>query len=198
MNRRYVLAASVATVAIALNPGCSSDNTKAPRVTLNADVSVGTHSSADCPDSQNGWLQIGSFGNPNLLQPDGTPANPGQPVDDGAPFAQGTASVNCTVTAQGNGFSVAASASLTGATGGSFVVRGFFVPGQDNSNISTSVTHIGTAYAQDGCTASFTTSYQGVDGGRVWAEVTCPNAQAPTVQRTCQTVTQFRFENCNQ
>lgn len=191
MNRGCVLAAIVATVAIALNPGCSSDNTKAPSVTLNADVSLGGHASTECPDSQSGWLQIGSFGNPSL-------ADSGQPVDDGAPFAQGTVTVDCKVAAQSNGFNVAASALLTGATGGSFVVRGFFVPGQDNSGISASVTHNTISYGQDDCTARFTTSSQGVAAGRVWAEITCPNAQAPGPQRTCQTVTQFRFENCNQ
>ena len=198
MNRRCVLATTVAIVAIALNPGCSSDDVKAPRVTLNADVNLGTHPSTECPDSANGWLKIGSFGNPSLLGPDGSQVDPGQPVDDGAQFDHGTASVNCAVTAQSNGFSVAASASLTGANGGSFVVRGFFVPGQDNAGIKASVTHNGMTYGQDDCIARFTTAYEGVDAGRVWAEVTCPNAEAPSLQRTCQTITKFRFENCNQ
>lgn len=195
-SERHVLAALTlaGTTAIVLSaPGCSDDTPATPRVTLSADVSKGTYTTAECPDSNPAFLTIGSFGNPNAV-----PAEQVRPIDDGAADQQGTVSISCSVVPTNDGFTVRATANLTGATGGAFRVEGFFKPGQDNSDITISLSHGGTTYSQNNCTASFTEALQTVAAGRVWAVVTCDAAQAPGLQRTCETSTQFRFENCGQ
>ncbi|AKU99960.1 hypothetical protein AKJ09_06624 [Labilithrix luteola] len=195
-SERHVLAvltlAGTTALAIAA-PGCSDDTPATPRVTLSADVAKGNFTTAECPDSNPAFLTIGSFGNPAA-----TPAEQVNPIDDGATDQQGVVSVTCSVVPTNDGFTVKATTSLSGATGGAFRVEGFFKPAQDNSNIDISLSHLGTTYAQKNCTASFTEPLQTVAAGRVWAVVTCDSAAAPSLQRTCKTTTQFRFENCGQ
>ncbi|MCL2726099.1 MAG: hypothetical protein FWD69_16860 [Polyangiaceae bacterium] len=192
MLRRRVLVASVviAAAALLIGPGCSNNKVDPPRAAVDAEVSVGAHSATECPDSTAGWFRLGSFVDD-------------QSVEDGASFGQGTAGVDCLVTPQDNGFRVAAQATLSGAAGGAFIVQGFFKQdpqNQPNTGIHVSAARAGTAYVEDDCTAIFldTDPLNQVVSGRIWATVTCPNATVVDIQRTCQTVTQFRFERCNQ
>jgi transposase-like protein len=54
------------------------------------------------------------------------------------------------------------------------------------------------ACAGCGETALDATRGEGIAAGRVWAEVDCPNAANPAVQKVCAATMQLRFENCAQ
>jgi hypothetical protein len=61
------------------------------------------------------------------------------------------------------------------------------------------LTQVGETFADSSCTAHFdTTRGEGIAAGRVWAEVDCPNAANPAVQKVCAATMQLRFENCAQ
>src|SRR5205823_6609463 len=149
------------------------------------------------------FLQIGSFGNPAAgNNPDGSPVDPVTPVDDGSSFAQGGASVTCSVTAEGDGFHVSATAALSGATGGEFFIDGHFTASGDQPNIQATFTarsHSGS-YQSDGktgstlCTARYDQPLMAVASGRVWADIDCPDAsERQGSERICHLSGQFRF-----
>lgn len=203
MFRRHAFVVFASISALALSgvlAGCAEDTVATPRVTLNTDIDPGSNGEK-CQDTTPRWLTIGSFGDPSKGQnPDGSLVAPVAPVDDGAtdPFIGGFAAVTCSVAPAQDGFNVAATASLSGTNGGSVRVVGFFKPGQDNT-VEISVTKNSTTYVQRDCLATFAANtLQGVASGRVWATATCGKAEAADKQRVCQTVTQFRFENCGQ
>ncbi len=199
-RRQHALAAvTVLVLSPVLAGGCSSDKKATPRVTFDSQISPGSHSSTDCPETGT-WFQIGSFGNPAAgTNPDGTPTQPVQPVDDGTAFGQGTASVTCAVTAEGDGFHVSATASLDGATGGAFRIDGHFTATGDQQNIDVSLTaqSRGT-YNEKDCVVRYTQPLETVAAGRVWGDLDCPNGEQSSTQRTCHLQAQFRFENCAQ
>jgi hypothetical protein len=183
--------------------GCADDEVSTPRVTFESDIKAGTHTVQEC--GQSGiFLVIGSFGNPALGRED--PANPEsplkdpvRPVEDGAPEQQGSVALTCSVTSAGDGFNVAASAQLTGATGGSVTITGVIKPNVDNPNITMSLTRKGETFSDKNCTVRFDTVVgHAVAGGRLWASIDCPNAERPSAQQICATHAQFRFENCAQ
>ena len=144
------------------------------------------------------------FGNPaaghvNPADDTSALADPPVPVDDGSAFAQGTVSISCSVTANGDAFDVKASAQLTGATGGAVTITGTINQGVDSPNITMNVTRMGQTYSSGACTVSFdTTLGHGIEAGRVWANIDCPDATDSTAQLTCDSSAQFRFENCSQ
>lgn len=61
------------------------------------------------------------------------------------------------------------------------------------NNASPNVTY---AQTNGGCLASYQTTSEGVTGGRVWGQITCPAATSSNAAGTCQTTAEFRFENC--
>jgi hypothetical protein len=192
MIRQHALAAVVAAVAlVSLSAtGCSEDTKATPRMTFTSTVSPGTHKSAECPETGT-WFSIGDFGAP-------TSGIPVRPVDSGSSEQQGTASLTCSVKPEGGGFRVVGLAQLSGATGGSFSVSGLFNPSGDQSGISVSLTRSGSTYKQSDCTATYPDPAQTVAAGRVWATISCPNAENASAQRVCEAVATFRFENCDQ
>jgi hypothetical protein len=114
----------------------------------------------------------------------------------------GQVSLTCSVTLAKDGFDVRGTARLTGGNGGAFTVKGTFKAEGDQTGISATFAKFGRTdpYLGENCTVRYTSPNQGVAAGRVWGEITCPAATTGTgsVQRTCQAVAQFRFENCEQ
>lgn len=203
-RRQHLLVSlSVALIMSILVIGCKEDTQATPRVTFESRIALGTHSPTEC--TQKGtWFTIGSFGNPGLGRenPD-DPASPlkepVRPIDDGAQDQQGTASVSCSVVEAGDGFDVALSAQLTGATGGSVIVTGRVLRNVNSPNITAALTRKGETYAGKTCNITFDPAQgHAVAGGRIWALLDCPDAEAPSQQRICATNAQLRFENCAQ
>jgi hypothetical protein len=204
-RRQHLLVSlSVALLTAAFTSGCGEVGQATPRVTFDSSISPGTHSSQECTQTGT-WFTIGSFGNPALGQVNpGDPASPlkdpVRPVDDGGEDQQGTAAVSCSVLADGDGFDVKLSAELTGATGGAMIMTGHVLRdiGSPSPNITLTLSRQGETYSAANCLMTFPVSGQGVAAGRIWGEVNCADAEAPSVQRICATEAQIRFENCAQ
>jgi len=205
-RRQHLLVSlSVALVTSILVIGCKEDTQATPRVTFDSSIAAGKHSSTECTQ-KGAWFSIGSFGNPGLGEkPSDDPENrelidPVRPVDDGAQDQQGTASVSCSVVEAGDGFDIALSAQLTGATGGSVIVTGRVLRGVNSPNITAALTRKGETYSgAKNCMITFDPAQgHAVAGGRIWALLDCPDAEAPSQQRICATKAQMRFENCAQ
>jgi hypothetical protein len=196
------LAFVAGVVALSAN-GCSDPEKAVSRVAFDSQIQPGTHKATECGQTGT-WFTIGSFGNPALGRTD--PANPESPlidpvvpIEDGAPDQQGTVAVSCSVTAEGEGFHVAAHAELTGATGGAVTLQGHFNKAGDQPDITVALTKRGVTFTDAHCTAKFDTLLgHAVAAGRVWAQVDCPNAENPGAQQICGSHAQFRFENCAQ
>lgn len=203
-RRHQLLAVALLSVATAaLSSGCSEDEVSTPRVTFDSDISPGSNPSKECPQTGT-WLTVGNFGNPalgrtNPADPESPLVEPVRPVDDGADEQQGKVSLNCSVRESGDGFDVAASVELTGATGGAVTVAGRFTPQGDQANITLSLSRRGQTYRATDCVARYdTVAGHGVAAGRVWASITCAKAEDRSSQTTCQTRAQIRLENCAQ
>jgi len=197
-GRHHALAAVMILALPAAVGACSSDKKATPRVTFESQVSPGSHGT-DCSETGT-WVAIGSFGNPGAgTKEDGSPKEPVVPVDDGTDFGQGNAGVTCSVTAEGDGFHVSATANLTGAGGGSFFVDGHFTATGDQPHISATFTsNERGAYTEHECVARYTEQLQTVAAGRVWATLECDDAELKSQLKTCKFDATFRFENCVQ
>ena len=201
------LGSAFALVGSLVATGCSDDPVATPRVTFDSDIKGGTHASADCGQS-GAFLTMGSFGTPGIYKVQGDPASglmdPVRPVENGAAEQQGTVDMSCSVTASGDGFNVAAQATLTGATGGSVTITGYFpraIVGNpvDIPGITMSLTRKGETFAEKNCIARFDTVVgHAIEAGRVWGTIDCANAERPSAQKVCATHAQFRLENCAQ
>jgi hypothetical protein len=196
MFRPHHAFAAFTSIALAtvLAAGCSDPEPPTPRVTFESRIQRGPNPAEACPESGT-WFTIGSFGSP--------PFEPVAPIEDGQSEQQGTVGITCSVTPSGEGFNVRATARLTGATGGNVTIAGFLreqgpPEGQGGVEAIFSKTGRSGAYSSRECVVRFTSEFQGVAAGRVWGELDCPAAEAPSEQRTCQMLAQFRFENCEQ
>lgn len=188
---------TISAFTILFASGCGDDTAATPRVTLNTSLGQSpTAGAPECTDASGSFFSIGDFGNPNNA------SQPSRPVDDGGDDQGGTVGVNCSVTPTPDGFTVRASATLDGERGGSFNINGAFLNGQTSTGIAVSTTRRGSTYQQDDCTATFdgVPTLQGgpIAAGRVWTYITCPNARDGAHDRTCQSITQIRLENCGQ
>lgn len=171
--------------------GCSEDAKATPRVTFRSEVTAGSHSKAECPESGK-WFDIGSFGNPATEESV-------KPIDDGGDFEQGKVSVSCSVTPSNDGFDVKATATLSGATGGSITLEGFMKPTGEQQNISVSLFAAGkTNYTSRKCVIRYSQPLQTVAAGRVWGDLECESIENQSQQRVCKAVGELRFENCGQ
>ncbi len=211
MLRRQHVLVTVATLAFAsiLAAGCAEDEKATPQVIFSGDLSL-TSAPIDTAGGEKNcgesgpMFTIGEFGNPALDPPVAS-----KPKKDGDTEQQGSVGVSCSVTPAGeNEFNVSASASLSGATGGTFAIRDVKVkttcsPNEPCTGISATFSKrsgAGIVYSQSdgGCVLRFTTPFQGVAAGRVWGEIECPKVANATAQVSCRAVAQFRFENCAQ
>ena len=183
-----------ACVAVFCAPGCSDPAPPARRVILTAQLAPGTHSSTECPIASTEWVDIGAFGNPAQ----GVPV---RPVNSGEDNGNGPVDITCSV--KGNdatGYDVAASATLSGLSGGTVSITGHFTTTGDQASI------IGVfqrsdygQFRENDCTVTFTENQNmGVAPGRVWGSLHCPNAGRADQNRVCDGEAQFRFENCDQ
>ncbi len=186
-------AALVAVVGLGValvSVGCSSPAPATPRVAITSQVGPGdkpdVNGSAKCQLVTEPWVVIG----------DNT-----HPVSDGDSQGGSPVSVNCSVTASGDGFNVSASASLTGQ--GSVVITGHFVgmanvPPQPQTGITATFQKGDTGSFRDtACTVDFSmNTNMGFAPGRVWGTLTCPQATYDSQGRTCLGSAEFRFENC--
>jgi hypothetical protein len=204
MFRRQHLLVSLSVALVTAALGCKDDEQATPRVTFDSTISPGKHTSKECAQTGT-WFTIGSFGNPALgkVNPDDPESplkDPVRPVDDGGDDGQGKASISCSVVEDGDGFNVALSAELSGATGGAMVMTGRVLREIDSPGITMRLSRKGETYAANGtCIMTFNKAIgHGVAGGRVWGIVDCPDAEAPSLQRICATHAELRFENCAQ
>lgn len=195
-RRHHAIVALLSLPAVAaLSAGCS-DPEKAPTQVI---FTGQLERAADTNCQDTGTLfDVGDFGNPA-----GEPPVPTNPIKDGQAWDQGTVSVSCSVTPAGAGeFNVAGSLVLDGATGGTFRIDGTFKTTGEQTGIHAIFAKRlgGNAYEQKDrtCVVRYTTQYQGVAAGRVWGEITCPNAENSSAQTTCKAVAEFKFENCDQ
>jgi hypothetical protein len=196
MFRRHVIVSllSIPTLAV-LTVGCEDDEKATPQIIFDGRIERGTDN--DCQDV-GALFTIGDFGNQNV-----EPKVPSKAVKDGEAFDQGRVSVSCSVTPAGaDEFNVSASVDLSGATGGFFTIDGKFKTTGEQKSIRAVFGSRRTTNRYDqsdrGCTVRYTTPFQGVASGRVWAEITCPRAVNDRAEKQCEGIAQFRFENCAQ
>lgn len=192
-RRQHAIVATLCFPVIGLLGAGCDEQESTPQVIFDGTLQRGVGN--DCRDS-GPLFQIGEFGTPALDQAS-------KPIPDGERFGQGVVSIACSVIPAGTDeFDVDGSVNLSGATGGFFSVKGRFKATGDQTGIHAvfSSRRSGNSYEQkDGaCTVRYTTSSQGVAAGRVWGEITCPNAENTGAQTSCEAVAQFRFENCAQ
>ncbi len=207
MFRQYLVVSLKIIAAVfgaaALTAGCKDDVAPTAKVTFDSSISNGTHKSTECGKTGL-WFTIGSFGTPaagrvDPNDPESPLKDPVRPIEDGAEDQQGSVALSCSVVGAGEGFNVRASAQLTGATGGSFTVIGFFKPGGEQQNITLSMTKKGETFSQTTCKATFDSAVgQAVASGRLWAVITCPDAEYASAQQICATRAEVRLENCTQ
>jgi hypothetical protein len=196
-RRQHAIVATLCLSTIALlSAGCDDSEPATPQVIFDGHLERGNN--ASCQDST--LFTIGEFGNQAAETADRLES---KPVKDGEAFEQGTVTVSCAVTPAGaDEFNVEASVALNGATGGFFRVDGKFKATGEQTGIHAIFSSRKTqnTYEQKdrACVVRYTSAYQGVAAGRVWGEITCPNAENPTAQTACEGIAQFRFENCGQ
>ena len=181
-------ACSSATVVATPSDAGSSDSggkLVVPRVTLDSELGPGVESgvndTAKCQLTKTPWVVIG----------DAT-----HPVSDGDTQTGTKVTVACRVAAEAGGFTVSAKASLglnSVQISGHFENQGV----QPNIHAVFSRGDTGT-FAEDDCTARYTTGSEGVAAGRVWAVLDCPHAVLAAQDRTCLGTAEFKFENCTQ
>ncbi len=181
----------------ASSSGGSSGNEPTARAQAIFEGTLEPGTDKECPDV-GALFTLGDFGDPA-----GQPNVPAKPVKDGESWEQGTANVSCTVSsAGGDGFNVAASVALSGATGGLFRLDGKLTATGEQTGIHAifSTRKSGNTYEQrdSQCIVRYTSPFHSVAAGRVWAEVTCPNAENAGAKTTCEARAQFRLENCGQ
>jgi hypothetical protein len=200
--RRFFLVASVlAPLALVAAPGCSSTSNPTSRVALFSQLGNSTaHPQDQCKLTFGDWVNVGSVGNNKV------PGSPTAPINDGDTDQGHNIHVTaCSVSAGGDGFDVNVSVTVDGA--GAFTVNGHFTKTGPNTGINVVFSRGDTGTFTEGanippgdpgCTADFPRPEMGVEAGRIWAHVLCPNETLQSQNRVCQGEAEFRFENCSQ
>jgi hypothetical protein len=127
-------------------------------------------------------------------------------------------SVTCSVSANGNGYTIQLDAKLPGSTGGELTVSGT-VDGQNGGKVAAQFVSqsAGLSYASNDCQLTYTyigqpiPSGQRLSAGQIWAHVSCPDAMQPqgsingtqaigpdggVINSTCDGEADFLFSNC--
>jgi len=197
MFRRHhaIVATFCLPVVALLSAGCEDEEKATPQIIFDGRLERG--SGTNCKDVGELFV-VGDFGNQAV-----EPKIPSKAIKDGEAFDQGTVSVSCSVTSAGaDEFNVSGTVALSGATGGLFTINGKFKATGEQTGVSAifSSRKTSNTYQQnDGaCVVRYTTPFQGVAAGRVWGEISCPQAENAGAQTSCEGVAQFRFENCAQ
>ena len=197
MPYRNAIVGLLSASTLVLLGACSDDDKATPQVIFDGTITLGSHTSTECGGDGDSF-SLGDFGNLAATPPTGS-----APVKDGDTFEGAKASVACSVTSAGNEtFNVSGTLDLAGSAGGVFRIDGQFKTTGQQTGIHAFFSSRKTANVYDEtdrqCTVDFTTAYQGVAAGRVWGELTCPNAVNSNADRTCAIKASFRFENCAQ
>jgi hypothetical protein len=194
LRRSITLLASGAAVGLL---ACSSPDPEPSQAIISSNVTRGSNLATDCNISSTQWVTIGDFGNENA-----TPPVLPTPIADKGSYNGNGVNVTCSVTRDGDGYQVTASAQINGPDGGSISVTGHFTQSGDQKNINMIFARAdyGT-YTEMDCTVSYAgRSVMGVAPGRVWATAVCEHVtnNTETTPRICRGQTEFRFENCAQ
>lgn len=208
MYRRYlVVSLKIVTAVLAVatfTVGCSEDENPKAKVVFDSSISRGTHKADEC-DKTGLWFTIGSLGTPAAGRTDPNDresplVDPPRPVENGGSDQQGEVDLSCSVASEGDGFRVRATATLSGATGGSVTVIGLFRRTGEQPNITLSMTKKGETYTANNCVAKFDAAAgQEVESGRVWATIDCADAKySNDPGKACATRAEIRLENCSQ
>ena len=194
--------------ASAVAAACSSTKPAAPDAFIQATVGPGptTPNSVCHLGTVQPWLDVGT-----------ATGNDPTRVTDGDNQAGSTVHVACTVATSGSGFDINLNATQEGLQGGSITITSPSGQGAVTTSGGSGITAVfqsgqnGT-FRDNNCTLSY--EYQGstvpdqppVAAGRIWAHISCPNAQvqgqtvqAPdggTENRTCDGEADFLFEQC--
>ena len=174
---------------------CSDDNNATPQVVFDGNLTLGTHSSTECPDNGNGFT-VGDFGNPAATTPTSS-----APTKDGDAPNGAKVSVACSVASAGNAtFNVSGTVDLAGTTGGVFRIDGQFTTTGQQTGVHAFFSRRFNGDSYDATAKDCTVDYvQGVAAGRIWGRITCPTMVDATNAHTCALQNaQFRFENCGQ
>jgi hypothetical protein len=170
--------------------GCSSsskasvpDAPPPARAYVSGSVTAGTHAST-----------CNATGNAADTLSIGTPTSS---VDDGSTLSGGTFGVSCTVHANADGtYDAQGTVSFASASGGSFTFSATSLapPPRVDTNVHASLlVPSGGPWSESDCTLSFS-GEMNVAAGRIWAIVTCPDAQSSGA--TCATSIEMKLENC--
>ncbi len=177
----------VVVVAVAGASGCSDPAVVVPRAAIASFVGPGNSAPASgCGQAPGSWVEIGDNA---------------RPVSDGDGQNGGAVRVSCAVTPAGDGFTVTASATLSGAgdLSGSITIDGHFTATGDQTAIAATFQKGNTGtFRQTDCTVTYNTPLQTVAAGRVWGFITCPTAELTGQGRICEAKGEFKFENCGQ
>jgi hypothetical protein len=195
MPYRKSIVCLLAVPTFVLLGACSDDEKATPQVIFDGKLTIPTAQSATTCTETGPYFHIGTFANNEA-------GVASAPIPDGTAYSTGTVSVACSVVSNGaGGFTVNASADLTGSAGGLFRIDGVFTATgvQNNIHAYFSSRQNGTVYEETDrkCTVDYT-GPQGVAAGRVWGRLVCPNAVYTEGQKACQAEANFRFENCAQ
>jgi hypothetical protein len=201
MLRRVALPTLAAVVATACCNNEPPATIPIARVFLNATMGPGANPQSVCKPVAGPWLQIGT---------------PTHSVEDGDVQGNAMVSVTCTVSAEGGGYQVQATTTLSGATGGTFTVTGQVVGSGTESGLRGAFTRADTGtFIETDCTATYSDpsgaslDKGGVAPGRVRVFLSCPSATkagefvpnpdgGTQIPRTCDGEAELKFENCSQ
>lgn len=200
MLRRHAIATLTTLLCLPiLGVGCGEDEPATPQVIFEGNMQ--TTSATLEPDEKN-CPETGPLFNIGMF---GTPAaeTTSKPIKDGESDQQGKVAVTCSVVPAADGeFVVSATASLSGATGGSFTLRQVKMKSEGTSEGVSAVfsKRTGNVYNQNdaGCTITINPPNEGVAPGRVWGVVDCPKTTNASTLTACRAIARFRFENCTQ
>ena len=165
---------------------CSDPDPAPPKAFISAQLGPGNdpqvNDSTQCKLTTQPWLNIGT----STVS-----------LENGTKQSEANIGVSCSVTAEGDGFRVVASATLS--PGGTVSVSGLMRSSGKQEGIAGSFIRADTGTFRDtGCTVEFTRTDMGVGPGKVWGTLTCPKASFVGGQdRTCLGQAEFKFENCD-
>jgi hypothetical protein len=182
--------------------GCKGAQDAIPRCAIDSELGAGDTTMdgpAMCPEGTGlSWVQIG--------------AGTGSPISSGTSYEGANVTVNCSVHPNGSNFDVTLSGVLAGQ--GSISIAMASV-NSDTTMVSTPVRAAfestnGGDYVESDCTWDFggqSTDLNpgnvagnplGIEAGRIWGNITCPNAFNSESNYTCLAQAELRFENCGQ
>jgi hypothetical protein len=190
MRPSRIVVPVIAALACVVWMGCSSNTNPTARIAVLSQVGQGTHTPNECqlgPFAD--WVTVGKVGDARI------PGDPTTAVNSGDVWAGHTVTATaCNVSHDGDGFQVNVSVTVDGQ--GSFTVNGHFTKSPPFTAETIFQRGDTGSFKQEDCAVTYPREEMGIDGGRVWAHVDCPNIVFPGQHRTCAGTAEFRFENC--